>query len=78
VANTPTPEWRVGLNGHDLGILWKRPFVKYVSRIWPNRLIGDQHPPAGKRFTWTNITKFRADSPLLPSGLLGPVVVHAG
>jgi hypothetical protein len=30
-----------------------------------------------KRLTWTNISKFTADSPLLPSGLLGPVKVEA-
>ena len=81
----------VYLNGHDLGTLWKKPFrVRLdaaaragtndlevdVTNLWPNRLIGDQLLPAGERLTHTNITKWRADSPLLPSGLLGPVTVR--
>jgi hypothetical protein len=44
-----------------------------VTNLWPNRLIGDQQLPPEKRKTHTNITKFHADSPLMPSGLLGPV-----
>jgi hypothetical protein len=81
----------VWLNGQPLGILWKKPFtVKLgpaarpganeleveVVNLWPNRLIGDQKLPPGKRFTNTNITKFTASSPLMPSGLLGPVVLR--
>jgi hypothetical protein len=82
----------VRLNGADLGILWKKPFRVAlgaaaragsndleiaVTNLWPNRLIGDQRLPPEKRFTRTNIAKFTADSPLLPSGLLGPVTVEA-
>jgi hypothetical protein len=48
-----------------------------VTSLWPNRLIGDEWLPLEKRLTKTNITKFKADSPLLPSGLLGPVTVEA-
>jgi hypothetical protein len=33
--------------------------------------------PAEQRLTRTNITKFTADSPLIPSGLLSPVTVEA-
>lgn len=78
----------VALNGKNLGVLWKPPFsvdisdvvkpgintleVK-VTNLWPNRLIGDQFLPEGKRFTRTNIRKFTKDSPLMESGLLGPV-----
>ena len=80
---------QVRLNGRDLGILWKKPFgialdqaakpgwndlEVAVTNLWPNRLIGDQQLPPDHRLTRTNITKFRADSPLMPSGLLGPVV----
>ena len=76
------------LNGRDLGIVWKKPFRLCldgaakagknqleiaVVNLWPNRLIGDQQLPPEQRLTHTNITKFRADSALLPSGLLGPV-----
>ncbi len=71
-----------------MGILWKKPFRVVlgdtvrpgwneleiaVTNLWPNRLIGDQLLAPEKRFTHTNITKYQADSPLLPSGLLGPV-----
>ncbi|MDR3699523.1 MAG: glycosyl hydrolase [Candidatus Sulfopaludibacter sp.] len=83
---------QVKLNGTDLGILWKKPFqvalgsaVKpgwndlevAVTNLWPNRLIGDQQLPPEQRRTHTNITKFRANSPLMPSGLLGPVTIHS-
>ena len=30
----------------------------------------------GKHYTWTNIHKYAKDSPLLPSGLLGPVTLE--
>ena len=81
----------VWLNGSDLGVLWKKPFrvplgdaahvgsndlAVEVTNLWPNRLIGDQHLPPEKRLTHTNITKFTAGSPLLPSGLLGPVTLE--
>jgi hypothetical protein len=81
---------RVTMNGKEMGIAWKRPFVVdvtaaavpgrnslkvEVTNLWPNRLIGDQSLPESKRFTHTNITKFKADSPLMTSGLLGPVRV---
>jgi hypothetical protein len=46
-----------------------------VANLWPNRLIGDQRLPAAERRTKTNITKFSAESPLVPSGLLGPVEI---
>ena len=81
----------VRLNGHDLGILWKPPLAVDITRaarpgrnllevrvtnLWPNRLIGDQLLPEAQRLTRTNVRKFTADSPLLPSGLLGPVVLR--
>ena len=78
----------VSVNGRPLGIVWKAPFrvevtgalkpgpnelqVK-VTNLWVNRLIGDQQPGASKKFTYTTQPFYRADSPLLPSGLLGPV-----
>jgi len=81
---------RVTVNGKEMGVAWKRPFLVditaaavpgkntlkvQVTNLWPNRVIGDQSLPVGQRFTHTNITKFKADSPLIPSGLLGPVSV---
>ncbi len=78
----------VSINGKPLGIVWKTPFrvdmtgtikpganeleVK-VTNLWVNRLIGDQQPNAAKKFTYTTQQFYRAESPLLPSGLLGPV-----
>ena len=53
-----------------------------VVNLWPNRLIGDATLPKEKRFTLTNdriyerLKKSRQPASLLPSGLLGPVVLH--
>jgi hypothetical protein len=80
----------VWLNGKPLGVLWKEPFrVEIteaarvgtnkleirVTNLWPNRLIGDQNLPESQRITWASVQLYKADSPLLPSGLLGPVRV---
>lgn len=80
----------VFLNGHDLGILWHSPYRVevtaviqegknelrvLVTNLWPNRLIGDQSLPMEQRTTHTNITKFDQTSPLIVSGLIGPVRV---
>ncbi|HXS95590.1 MAG TPA: hypothetical protein VN736_13385 [Candidatus Limnocylindrales bacterium] len=82
----------VYLNGKDLGTLWKPPFRVAldgairpgentleiaVTNFWPNRLIGDARLPESQRHTHTNIVKWRADSPLMPSGLLGPVILRS-
>jgi hypothetical protein len=78
----------VKINGADLGILWKTPFrvdvtsaLKpgsnrleiRVTNLWVNRMIGDQQPWAMKKYSFADFTPYKADSPLLPSGLLGPV-----
>ena len=78
----------VTVNGKDQGILWKTPFhidvtqalvpgsnriVVRVTNLWVNRMIGDQQPGALKRYALADFTPYKADSPLLPSGLLGPV-----
>jgi hypothetical protein len=80
----------VSVNGKRLGILWKTPFrvnvtgalraganalEVRVTNLWVNRLIGDQQPDAARKYTYTAQQFYRADSPLLPSGLLGPVRV---
>jgi hypothetical protein len=81
----------VTVNGKPVGeILWKPPFqvdvtdalkpganelsVK-VTNLWPNRMIGDLQPGVTKTYTWTDFRPFKAVSPLLESGLLGPVTV---
>jgi hypothetical protein len=83
---------QVRLNGKELGIVWTAPWrvdmteaVRAgdnrlqidVINLWPNRLIGDAALPEAERRTVTNVKKFKADSPLLPSGLLGPVTLQA-
>ena len=79
---------RIRVNGTSLTPLWKRPYAARVdaflrpgdnalevevTNLWPNRLIGDAQPGVTHRYTWTNIKKFSSSSPLLTSGLLGPV-----
>jgi hypothetical protein len=81
----------VRINGKPAGILWKAPYALRadpllragentievdVTNLWPNRLIGDAQSANDKHYTWTNIRKYTKDSALLPSGLLGPVVLH--
>ncbi len=83
----------VRLNDIPLGTRWKPPFVCVagsalrpgknklaitVTNLWPNRLIGDSALPAEQRITRTNFNPYRPDSPLLPSGLLGPVQLTFG
>ena len=82
----------VSVNGNSLGILWKPPYQADVTgalkpganrlevritNLWPNRIIGDQFLPADKRFTFTVYHAYKKDSPLLESGLLGPVKLSA-
>ena len=76
------------MNGRPVGVAWKAPFrvdvtdavtpganrvEVRVSNLWPNRLIGDKQPGATRKYAFAVLDNFRADSPLLPSGLLGPV-----
>jgi hypothetical protein len=78
----------VRLNGVDLGVWWSFPFRRDVSshlrpgantlevkvvNLWCNRIIGDAALPENQRRTRTNITRLTKDTPLEPSGLLGPV-----
>jgi hypothetical protein len=80
----------VKLNGQSLGIFWAPPFrvdvtdaVKSagnaleieVVNFWPNRIIGDDALPPEKRITRTNIRKLTRDTPLIESGLFGPVQI---
>ena len=80
----------VSVNGKPLGTYWKVPFrvdataalkpgantleIKVVN-LWVNRLIGDQQEGVATKYTYTAQQFYRADSPLLPSGLIGPVQV---
>ena len=82
---------KVQLNGKEIGTRWIAPYKFEitddlqagenaleieVANLWPNRLIGDAKLPVEQRITWTTLTNaYSADSPLLPSGLIGPVRV---
>ncbi|PYY01307.1 MAG: glycoside hydrolase, partial [Acidobacteria bacterium] len=79
----------VTVNGKELGQTWHAPYrVDVTSALkpganeitirvvnaWVNRLIGDEQPGATK-LTFADVKPYKASSPLLPSGLLGPVTV---
>jgi hypothetical protein len=79
---------RIRINGHDAGTVWTYPFALKVgewlkpdrnsieievTNLWPNRIIGDLQPGATAHYTETNIRSYKADSSLLPSGLIGDV-----
>jgi len=79
----------VTLNGHPLGVVWKAPYRVEITgalkpgdnalevrviNAWVNRMIGDRQP-GGAKITFTRPEFYKTDSPLLPSGLLGPVQV---
>ena len=81
----------VKLNGREQGILWKEPFRLdvtdalqpgrnhleiRVTNLWPNRMIGDQLLAPEKRITWLEYKPYGSFDPLLPSGILGPVVIR--
>jgi len=79
----------VSVNGKKVGEPWHAPYrVDVTSALkpgsnevsiqvvnaWVNRLIGDEQPGATK-LTFADVKPYKANSPLLPSGLLGPVAV---
>ena len=78
----------VFVNGKNVGVAWKKPFsldlsealkigdnsieIK-VTNLWVNRLIGDAQPETTNKTTFTTMPFYQPNSPLLPSGLMGPV-----
>jgi len=79
----------VTVNGKELGQVWHAPYRMDVTsafapganeitievvNAWVNRLIGDEQPGATK-LTFADVKPYKANSPLLPSGLLGPVTL---
>ena len=82
---------RVRLNGRDLGTAWCEPWQVEltsairpganrleidVANLWANRVIGDASRPASERLTKGNFL-LPANTPLYPSGLMGPVRILA-
>jgi hypothetical protein len=78
----------VSVNGKSLGIVWKTPYKLdvttalhpgdnlleiRVANLWVNRLIGDAQPNATTKYTFTARNPYKANTPLVPAGLLGPV-----
>ena len=79
----------LSVNGQEIGAVWHAPYrldvtsalkagtneiQVRVANAWVNRLIGDEQPGATK-LTFTDVKPYKANSPLQPSGLLGPVTV---
>ncbi|HUB78813.1 MAG TPA: glycosyl hydrolase [Bryobacteraceae bacterium] len=80
----------VSLNGKALGTVWHPPFRLEVTgalkpgvntleirvaNLWVNRLVGDAQKDVKTKYTLTTQPFYQASSPLLPSGLLGPVTL---
>jgi hypothetical protein len=79
----------LSVNGKSLDVvLWKPPYradvtsalkpgtnrvEARVTNLWTNRLIGDAQPGVAKTYTFTDFRPVTKDTPLLESGLLGPV-----
>jgi hypothetical protein len=81
----------VRINGEPAGTIWAMPYrldvtgklkdginslELDVTNLWPNRIVGDAQPSTTHTNTRTNIRKYTATSPLLPSGLIGPVLIQ--
>lgn len=79
------------VNGRSIArILWKPPFEVditdalkpganhleiEVTNLWPNRIIGDRQTGATTLYAWLDYRPFKAKTPLIESGLLGPVKI---
>jgi hypothetical protein len=77
----------VVVNGKPIGTVWHAPYRLdigsatkrggnrieiHVANLWVNRLVGDAQPGA-KKTTFTAGSTYRADAPLRPAGLIGPM-----
>lgn len=78
----------VKINGRSCGTIWAAPFrlditsalksgsnrieIEVANHL-ANRIIGDAAKPESERITKTNIRRLTADTPLVDSGLTGPV-----
>ena len=83
---------RLFVNGKEIATRWHAPFTFElapdilhkgenelrieVTNVWANRMIGDAALPGSERITYTPWQFYTPDTPLLPSGLLGPVAIQ--
>lgn len=78
---------QVYVNGIKLPLSWHAPYAVDITdavkkgdnqlrievvNMWRNRIIGDRQPDAKKKYTFVSYPFYKADSPLQPSGLMGP------
>ncbi len=83
---------KVTINGAYAGGVWTLPYklniTKWVKEgenelkievvnTWMNRLIGDSKLPVEQRETWCPVNPYTKDTPLQPSGLMGPVLIES-
>lgn len=81
---------KVTVNNVYAGGLWTAPYTLDITDLvkkgdndlkieivnnWVNRLIGDKKLPVEQRLTWLRVNPYKAESPLQPSGLFGPVKI---
>jgi hypothetical protein len=81
----------VRVNGREVGTLWIAPWQVDVSTVlkpgantleievinpWNNRLVGDLALLPAERRTFLSLATVKANAPLLPAGLLGPVTLR--
>jgi len=79
----------ITINGEHVAFLWKEPYrvewsgrlkpgkntieVKVIN-VWVNRLVGDAGS-GSQPLTFTMVPFYQADAPLIPSGLMGPLII---
>jgi hypothetical protein len=78
------------VNGKPAGVAWKPPYEVEVgslvhegantvevrvANLWVNRLVGDAQSGV-KKVTFTTMPTYKADAPLRPAGLIGPVTLQ--
>jgi hypothetical protein len=81
----------IKINGKECGVIWTYPHRINISstlkkgkntleiaitNTWANRLIGDHLLPQEKRITQTTAPYRLDNDPLLPAGLLGPIIIE--
>ena len=82
---------KVFVNGQEVGIVWKEPYSLDISKAvkpganelaitvvnaWNNRLVGDAQPGIQNPQTFLTDRTIKSSTPLMPAGLLGPVMVR--